>query len=160
MGHGPLRMDRGHPHCRGVPPAREEHILAAVGKGLTCCSVSPSDISGGRSQPDWCSTAGARGTAPGWASKGFVHSLASPFQEETGELPIFLFFSLFFSPQTGTIVLDMIIPIRQLDFFGMLDSCLRTNTLWGSRLWRRLEKALPLREQIREVLQLLFHVLG
>lgn len=70
------------------------------------------------------------------------------------------FFSLFFSPQTGTIVLDMIIPIRQLDFFGMLDSCLRTNTLWGSRLWRRLEKALPLREQIREVLQLLFHVLG
>lgn len=60
----------------------------------------------------------------------------------------------------GTVVLHTIIPVRQLDFFGMLDSCLQMNIFWGSELWRRLEEAPPQREHMQKVLKLLLHVLG
>lgn len=93
------------------------------------------------------------GPWPLWSSKGIVYSLPSPLHEETGEMLIFLFFSL------GTVVLDTIIPLRQLDFVGMFDSCLQTYIFLGSKLGRRLEEAPPRRERIQNVLKLLLHVL-
>lgn len=146
-------------HLLRFPLLGETRVSLALWEGSMCClSLGAGGRLCGQDQPDLRDTTGARGWTPGGALASLVvqgHCLqpAIPITQRNWRNAYFPFFSL------GTVVLDTIIPLRQLDFVGMFDSCLQTYIFLSSKLGRRLEEAPPRRERIQKVLKLLLHVL-